>query len=50
MKAMRHYGSVLERTGAVVEWLPAGQLDCVLMAQLVRNRLVHSRGKAFCMP
>ena len=36
MEAMRHYGSVLERAGAVVEWLPAGSLDCVLMAQLVR--------------
>ena len=33
---MRHYGSVLERAGAVVEWLPAGSLDCVLMSQLVR--------------
>ena len=34
--AMRRYGSVLERAGALVEWLPAGALDCVLMAQLVR--------------
>ena len=34
--AMRGYGRVLERTGALVEWLPAGDLDCVLMAQLVR--------------
>ena len=33
---MRYYGSMLERAGAVVEWLPAGDLDCVLKSQLVR--------------
>ena len=33
---MRVYGEMLERTGAVVEWIPAGDMDCVLKSQLVR--------------
>ena len=30
------YGAMLERTGAVVEWIPAGDMDCVTKSQLVR--------------
>ena len=33
---MKVYGEMLERTGAVVEWVPAGGMDCVLKSQLVR--------------
>ena len=33
---MKYYGEMLERTGAVVEWIPAGDMDCVLKSQLVR--------------
>ena len=33
---MRSYGAMLERTGAVVEWIPAGNMSCVTMSQLVR--------------
>ena len=33
---MRSYGAMLERTGAVVEWIPAGNMSCVSMSQLVR--------------
>ena len=34
---MRSYGAMLERTGAVVEWVPAGNLSCVTMSQIVRS-------------
>ena len=34
---MKYYGEMLERTGAVVEWLPAGDMDCVLKSQLIRS-------------
>ena len=34
---MKYYGEKLERTGAVVEWLPAGDMDCVLKSQLIRS-------------
>eukprot|EP00090_Calanus_glacialis_P028351 TRINITY_DN4555_c0_g1_i3.p1 TRINITY_DN4555_c0_g1~~TRINITY_DN4555_c0_g1_i3.p1 ORF type:complete len:344 (-),score=94.51 TRINITY_DN4555_c0_g1_i3:59-1090(-) len=33
---MTAYGEMLERAGAVVEWLEAGDMDCVLKSQLVR--------------
>ena len=33
---MRLYGEMLERTGATVEWIPAGNMDCVTKSQLVR--------------
>ena len=33
---MRLYGDKLERTGALVEWIPAGNMDCVTKSQLVR--------------
>merc|ERR1711892_65480 len=33
---MKAYGEMLERAGAVVEWLEAGEMDCVLKSQLVR--------------
>jgi len=33
---MKAYGEMLERAGAVVEWLKAGDMDCVLKSQLVR--------------
>ena len=33
---MKYYGEMLERTGAVVEWIPAGDMECVLKSQLVR--------------
>ena len=33
---MRLYGEMLERTGALVEWIPAGNMDCVTKSQLVR--------------
>ena len=33
---MREYGSMLERTGATVDWVPAGKMDCVTASQLVR--------------
>ena len=34
---MRSYGAMLERTGAVVEWISAGNMSCVTMSQLVRS-------------
>ena len=34
---MRGYGAMLERAGAVVEWIPAGNMSCVTMSQLVRS-------------
>ena len=34
---MRGYGAMLERTGAEVEWIPAGNMSCVTMSQLVRS-------------
>ena len=33
---MRVYSEMLERTGALVEWIPAGNMDCVTKSQLVR--------------
>ena len=33
---MAAYGSMLERAGAVVEWVRAGEMDCVLKSQLIR--------------
>ena len=33
---MKSYGAMLERTGAVVEWIPAGNMSCVTMSQMVR--------------
>ena len=33
---MRAYSSVLERAGALVEWVEAGAMDCVLKSQLIR--------------
>ena len=33
---MRVYGQMLERAGALVEWIPAGNMDCVTKSQLVR--------------
>ena len=38
---MRVYGEMLERAGAVVEWVPAGDMDCVLKSQLVRSQKKH---------
>ena len=35
---MRSYGAMLERTGALVDWLPAGKNDCVTSSQLVRSQ------------
>ena len=43
---MRYYGSMLERAGAVVEWLPAGGMDCVLKSQLVRMFAVDNEAVA----
>ena len=34
--AMLQYGEMLARAGAVVEWVQAGDMDCVLKSQLVR--------------
>ena len=34
---MRSYGAMLERTGAVVEWIPSGNMSCITMSQLVRS-------------
>ena len=34
---MRGYGAMLERTGAMVEWIPAGNMSCVTMSQIVRS-------------
>merc|ERR1711892_658302 len=34
---MKGYGEMLESAGAVVEWLEAGEMDCVLKSQLVRS-------------
>ena len=34
---MKAYGAMLERTGAVVEWIPAGNMSCVTMSQIVRS-------------
>ena len=31
---MRSYGAMLQRAGAVVEWIPAGNMSCVTMSQL----------------
>ena len=39
---MRVYGEMLERAGAVVEWVPAGDMDCVLKSQLVRSVIIHN--------
>ena len=39
---MRVYGEMLERAGAVVEWVPAGDMDCVLKSQLVRSVSIHN--------
>ena len=33
---MNAYAKMLERAGAVVEWIKAGEMDCVLKSQLVR--------------
>jgi len=33
---MKLYGDMLERTGAVVEWVPSGNMDCVLKSQMIR--------------
>ena len=33
---MKVYGEMLERTGALVERIPAGNMDCVTKSQLVR--------------
>ena len=33
---MQKYGRTLERAGALVEWIPAGNMDCVTKSQLVR--------------
>ena len=33
---MKEYAAMLERTGAVVDLVPAGQMDCVRASQLVR--------------
>ena len=33
---MKEYAAMLERSGAVVDWVPAGQMDCVRASQLVR--------------
>ena len=35
---MKRYGAMLERTGALVDWLPAGENDCVTSSQLVRSQ------------
>ena len=43
---MRYYGAMLERAGAVVEWLPAGDMDCVLKSQLVRIFAVDNEAVA----
>ena len=34
---MKSYGAILELTGAVVEWIPAGNMSCVTMSQIVRS-------------
>ena len=34
---MKKYKAMLERAGAVVEWIPAGNLSCVTKSQLVRS-------------
>ena len=33
---MTVYAAMLENTGAVVEWIPAGNMSCVLKSQLIR--------------
>ena len=33
---MEAYGEMLQRAGAVVEWIKADGMDCVLKSQLVR--------------
>ena len=33
---MKEYATMLERTGAIVDWVPAGKVDCVRASQLVR--------------
>jgi len=33
---MKRYGEMLESAGAIVEWVPAGGMDCVLKSQLIR--------------
>ena len=33
---MIEYGERLKKTGAVVDWIPAGNMDCVLKSQLIR--------------
>ena len=34
---MKSYEAILERAGAVVEWIPAGNMKCPTMSQLVRS-------------
>ena len=34
---MRSYAAILELAGAVVDWVPAGNVSCVTMSQLVRS-------------
>ena len=38
---MEAYGEMLERAGAVVEWIKADGMDCVLKAQLVRLDYIY---------
>ena len=40
---MREYGSMLERTGATVDWVPSEQMDCVTASQLVAATRSRSR-------
>ena len=47
---MTAYGEMLERAGAVVEWLEAGDMDCVLKSQLVRLVQVAKKGKILHIP
>ena len=37
---MLQYGEMLARAGAVVEWVEAGDMDCVLKSQLVRSAAI----------
>ena len=34
---MRNYAAILERAGALVDWVPAGNMSCVTKSQLVRS-------------
>ena len=38
---MTVYAAMLENTGAVVEWIPAGNMSCVLKSQLIRLFLLY---------